>query len=212
MRLGVVACDMIRNEVARMIEGDPDITEVVYLEAALHIYPERMRDTIIEQVNSLAGKVDAVFLGYGFCQSLKDIEELCEVPVVLPQYDDCIMFLLGPERYREEIAEEVGTWFMSPGWAEVSAQMIIKELKLERAARYGRDPMEMAKRLFTHYKRGVFFSAGMPVEELPPYREKAQQFCTDFGLAYEERDLPESPILREELERAKQLARSSCEQ
>jgi hypothetical protein len=95
---------------------------------------------------------------------------------------------------------------MSPGWAEVGAHMVIKELKLDRALKYGRDPMDMAKRLFTHYKRGLFFNTGMPEEELGPYRDKAQQFCIDFSLAFEETAVPESPILREQLDRAKQLA------
>jgi len=206
MRIAVIACDMIKNEIAALIDGDPDITEVVYLEAALHIYPEKMRDAIVEQINALEGTVDAVFLGYGYCQSLKDIEQLVNVPTVLPPYDDCIIFMLTPERYAQEIEHEVGTWFMSPGWAEVGAHMVIKELKLDRALKYGRDPMEMAKRLFTHYKRGLFFNTGLPDAELGPYREKAQQFCSDFSLEFQETAVAESPILREELERCKRLA------
>jgi len=206
MRIAVIACDMIKNEIASLIADDPDVTEVVYLEAALHIYPEKMRDAIVDQINGLEGQVDAVFLGYGYCQSLKDIEQLVNVPTVLPPYDDCIMFLLTPERYATEIDHQVGTWFMSPGWAEVSAQMVVKELKLERAIKYGRDPMEMAKRLFTHYKRGVFFNTGVPQGELEPYREKARQFCKDFGLDFEEIEVPQSPILREQWERCKCLA------
>ncbi len=206
MRIAVIACDMIKHEIARLIEGDPDITEVVYLEAALHIYPEKMRDALVEQIDALEGKVDAVFLGYGYCQSLKDIDKLVKVPTVLPPYDDCIMFMLTPERYSKEIEHEVGTWFMSPGWAEVGAHMVIKELKLDRAAKYGRDPMEMAKRLFTHYKRGLFFNTGMPADELEPYREKAKRFCSDFSLEFEETEVVDSPILREELDRCKRLA------
>jgi hypothetical protein len=206
VRIAVIACDMIKNEIAALIENDPDITEVIYLEAALHITPERMRDALVEQINELEGEVDAVFLGYGKCQSLEGIEQLVSVPTVLPPYDDCIVFMLTQERYRAEIEHEVGTWFMSPGWAEVSAHMVIKELKLDRAARYGRDPMEMAKRLFTHYKRGLFFNTGLSEEDLAPYREKARQFCDDFGLVFEETEVPASPILREQLERAKRLA------
>jgi hypothetical protein len=210
MRIGVIACDMIKHEIARIVENDPDITEVVYLEAALHVYPEKMRDAIVEQINALEGKVDAVFLGYGYCQSLKDIEQLVKVPTVLPPYDDCIMFMLTPERYAAEIDKEVGTWFMSPGWAEVGAEMVIKELHLDRATKYGRDPMDMAKRLFTHYKRGLFFNTGMPADELGPYRDQAQKFCADFSLEFEETDVADSPILREELERCKRLAASSA--
>lgn len=207
MRIAVIACDMIKNEIAALVHGDPDITEVVYLEAALHIHPERMRDAIVEQIDALENQVDAVFLGYGYCQSLKGIEELVKVPTILPPYDDCILFMLGPERYREEMDREVGTWFMSPGWAEVSAQMVIKELKLDRATRYGRDPMEMAKRLFTHYRRGLFFNTGLAEEQLEPYRAKAQQFCDDFGLQFEEGAPASSSVLSEQLERAKLLAR-----
>lgn len=206
MRIAVIACDMIKQEIARLVDGDPDITEVVYLEAALHIKPERMRDAIIEQIESLKGQVDAVFLGYGYCQSLKGIEEAVSIPTVLPPYDDCIMFLLTPERYRAEITRQVGTWFMSPGWAEVSAQMVIKELKLDRATRYGKDPMEMAKRLFTHYKRGLFFNTGLPPGELEHYRVQAKKFCEDFGLDFDEIEVEPSPLLHDELERAKRLA------
>lgn len=206
MRIGVIACATIKREIARVVENDPDVTGVVYLEAALHAHPGKMRDVIIEQVNALEGKVDAVFLGYGFCQSLRGIEQVVRVPTVLPPYDDCIMLMLTPERYAAEIEREVGTWFMSPGWAEVGAEMIIKELDLDRATTYGRDPMDMAKRLFTHYKRGLFFNTGLPAEELGPYREKAQKFCADFSLEFEETDVADSPILREQLERCKRLA------
>jgi hypothetical protein len=72
---------------------------------------------------------------------------------------------------------------MTPGWAEIGAQLIIKELKLERATRYGWDPMEMARRLFTHYRRGIFIDTG--VEGREAYMEKAQAFCEDFNLAME---------------------------
>jgi hypothetical protein len=210
MRIAVIACDMIKREIDALIGSDPDITEVVYLEAALHIYPDRMREAIIEQIDALEGTVDAVFLGYGYCQSLKGIETAVNVPTVLPPYDDCVIMMLGPERYRAEIEREVGTWFMSPGWAEVSAQMVIKELKLERAARYGRDPMEMAKRLFTHYRRGLFFNTGTPAEEVESCRAQARTFCADFGIEYEEAGEASLDLIAAELERCKQLAREAA--
>ena len=204
MRIGVIACDMIRRELDRLIAEDPDITEVVYLEAALHVYPEKMKAAILEQVEMLGEQVDAIFLGYGYCQSLKGIEALTSVPVVLPQYDDCISILLTPERYAAELKAEVGTWFMTPGWAEVGAEMVIKELKLDRAIRYGKDPMALAKRLFTHYRRGLFVDTGVgDPEEFASY---ARQFCDDFDLHYEESTAADSGILAEELARCKRLA------
>lgn len=202
MKIGVIACDMIKRELAPLIADDPDITEVVWLEAALHVYPEKMKTAIIEQIEAIAPSVDVVFLGYGFCQSLKGVEDLVDSPVVMPQLDDCISIMITPERYEAEKKVEIGTWFMTPGWAEVGAQMVIKELHLDRAARYGKDPMEMAKRLFTHYRRGLYLDDGVGDEET---RALAKEFCKDFSLRYEE-TTAESSILAEHLAKAKRLA------
>ncbi|SPF43041.1 conserved hypothetical protein [Syntrophobacter sp. SbD1] len=180
MRLGVIACTVLKPELDRVLNSVPEVAEVIYLDAALHIYPQKMLERLREEIRTLGVKVDAVFLGYGYCQSLRGLDEEFDFPVILPQVDDCISLLLTPERYAEEIRREVGTWFMSPGWAEVGAQMVIKELKLERAARYGRDPMEMARRLFTHYRRGLFIDTG--VEPREAFLAKARAFCEDFNL------------------------------
>lgn len=200
MKIGVVACNMIKRELDILLANDPDITEVIYLEAALHIYPEKMKQAIIDQINAVKDQVDVIFLGYGFCQSLKGIENEVDIPVVMPQLDDCISILFTPGRYAEETRKEVGTWFMTPGWAEIGAQMVIKELHLDRAAKYGRDPMEMAKRLFTHYKRGLFIDTGVGGNEY--FLGKAQSFCDDFNLKLET-TTASSTILKEHLEKCK---------
>jgi len=116
--------------------------------------------------------------------------------------------LITPERYAAEVKKEVGTWFMTPGWAEIGAQLVIKELKLERARKYGRDPMEMARRLFTHYRRGLYIDTG--VGENEQYVAMAEQFCRDFNLTLE-RTSASSDILREELARCVSLAQEMKE-
>lgn len=183
MRLGIIACTALRPELDRLLESVPELSEAIYLDAALHIHPEKMLERLREEISLLGPKVDAVFLGYGYCQSLKGLNEEFDFPVILPQVDDCIALLLTPERYAEEVRREVGTWFMPPGWSEIGAQMVIKELKLERAAKYGKDPMEMARRLFTHYRRGLFIDTGVGDREA--FLEKARSFCEDFNLALE---------------------------
>jgi hypothetical protein len=100
----------------------------------------RLRKALVEQINEMAERVDAIFLGYGFFQSLQGIDDECSVPVILPQVDDCISLLLSPE---------------------VGFEMVIKELHLDRVIKYGKDPMEMASRLFTHYRCGLFIDTGV---------------------------------------------------
>jgi hypothetical protein len=200
MRIGVIACDMIKRELERVLADYPEVCEVIWLESALHVYPERMKATIIERINQVKEKVDVIFLGYGFCQSLKGIEDEVDFPVILPQYDDCLAILMTPERYAEEKKKEVGTWFMTPGWAEIGAELVIKELHLERAKKYGKDPMALAKRLFTHYRRGLYLDTGVGGND--HFLEKAAQFCKDFDLVLE-KSAAESGILDEEMARCR---------
>lgn len=187
MRMGIIACSMLRQELEQVLVKVDWQPEIVYLDAALHIKPQNLRAILIEEIKRMAAgpqPVDAVFLGYGFCQSLEGIDRECPIPVILPQVDDCIVLLLGPERYAAEVKKEAGTWFMTPAWAEVSAEMVIKELHLDRATRYGKDPMEMAKHLFTHYRRGLYIDTGVDGQE--DKQIAANKFCEDFNLVLEQ--------------------------
>jgi hypothetical protein len=184
MRIGIIACNIMRRELDQILATRPEVEEVLYLDAALHVTPAKMKETLKEEILKLKERVDVVFLGYGYCQSLKGLDQEFDFPVILPQVDDCIALLLTPERYAEEIAKEVGTWFMTPGWAEVGAEMVIRELHLDRARRYGKDPLEMARRLFTHYRRGLFIDTGVGDKE--ESLAAAASFCRDFNLSLEE--------------------------
>ena len=200
MSIGIVACSILRRELEKIIKDDPDVTKVIYLDAAIHVDPQKMKEAIKEQIASLQGEVDTVFLGYGFCQSLKGIEDEVDIPVILPQVDDCIALLLSPERYDEEKKQELGTWFMTPGWAEAGVDMVIKELRLERAIKLGKDPLTMARRLFTHYKRGLYIETGVGDET---DEAGAADFCDKLNLTLEKTGA-EPYLLKEWFDRCKE--------
>lgn len=183
VRLGVIACSALRAELEQLLAAVPQACQVVYLESALHNHPQSMRQRLKTEIEALAPLVDVVFLGYGFCRSLRGLEQEFDIPVILPQIDDCISLLLTPERYAEEIGREAGTWFIPPGYAKVSGKMVIEALKLDRATRYGKDPMSLARRLFTHYRRGLFIDTG--VGDRQALLAEARQFCADFNLTLE---------------------------
>ena len=202
MRIGVIACDMMKLELDKLLSKIPGITEINYLEAALHCKPKKMKETILENMVSIKERVDVIFLGYGYCQSLKGIEEEIDIPVVMPQMDDCIQIFMTPQKYGAAIRKEVGTWFMSPGWAEVGVEMIIKENNLDRVVKYGKDPLEMAKRLFTHYRRVLYIDTGVGNDEY--YIGKANEFCDIFTLTLE-KTTGSSAVLEEYLEIAQKI-------
>ncbi len=183
VKIGVIACNIMKLELDRILQSKQGICEVIYLEVALHCYPKRMKEAIREQIDSIKDRVDVIFLGYGYCQSLKGIEAEFDIPIVMPQMDDCIQILMTPEKYTSEIRKEVGTWFMTPGWADAGPELVIKNLKADRVIKYGKDPLEMAKRLFVHYRRGLFIDTGVNGNQ--QFLERAGEFCRIFNLTLE---------------------------
>jgi hypothetical protein len=206
MRIGVVACDIMKRELDREIERFPEVTRVIYLESALHVRPEAMKQAVMKQIEEIKADVDVVFLGYGFCQSLKGIDKEFDIPVVFPQVDDCISILLTPERRAEEIQKEAGTWFMTPGWAEAGEEMVFKELQIDRLKQLGIDPLEIAKELFTAYRRGLFIDTGVGDNDY--FAGKAKKFCSYFDLSLEQ-TFAASAILRDTLERCRGMKAES---
>jgi hypothetical protein len=113
--LGVVACDVVKNELLRVCEKR-DI-KVVCLEYALHERPKEMPLPINEAVKAmLAEGIEKVALGYGLCSN-GTVGVSSEKGLVVPRCHDCIAMLLGsPERYMRMFKEYPGTYFLTDGW------------------------------------------------------------------------------------------------
>lgn len=161
MRVGIVACDILKHEIEALTAGDEDIVHREYLEFALHFYPEEMREKVMEAVNRLEGKVDAVLIGYATCQSLGSLDKMVRVPSVMLEGDDCISVLMGPRPYAEAKAECTGTWFSSPGWAQQGMDAVIKELHLDSMVEEGYSPEFFLDIIFDAYKRCLFIDTGV---------------------------------------------------
>ena len=207
MRIGVVACDIMKLELDKLLSKIPGITEVVYLEAALHCHPKKMKETVLENVRAIKDRVDVIFLGYGYCQSLKGIEDEIDIPMVMPQMEDCIRIFMTPQKYDDAVRKEIGTWFMSPGWAEIGVDMVIKGNHLDRVVKYGKDPMEMARRLMSGHKRGLYIDTGTGNDDY--YIGKANEVCDAFTLTLE-KTTGTSAILEECLEKTQKIAEQAA--
>lgn len=194
----------MKRELDRALQGVPEVSKVVYLQSALHNYQAKMKEIIREQIESIQKDVDVTFLGYGFCRSLKGIEEEFDIPIIFPQMDDWISIFFTPERRCEEIEKAAGTWFRTPGWAEAGEDMVFKELHIERLKGLGIDPLEIAKELFAAYRRGFYIDTGVGDDE--HFISRAQRFCGFFDLAREE-TVSSSTVLEETLRRCRSVMR-----
>lgn len=206
LRVGIVACEILKREIEIMTKDDPDIVHREYLEFALHIDSNVLKTKVQEKVNALKGQVDAVFLGYAICQSLRDVTKLLEVPTAMLEADDCIGAFITPMEYEREKRRCTGTWFSSPGWAELGIQGAVKELHLDSMVDQGYDPMYFMKMLFDGYARCLYVYTG--VEDEAQYVAKSEDFAKQLNLRHECRPC-DMRVLQKALEQTKALARKA---
>lgn len=202
MRLGVVACEIFKKELELILRGYPEVVHREYLEFGLHISTQELKRTVVERVNALEGKVDSVFLGYGYCQSLQGITKELRVPTAMLETDDCIGVLLTPSEYEREKKVCTGTWFNSPFWAEMGIARQIKELGIDRMKNPRHEPMWFIRKFFEGYSRCLYIDTG--VGERERYERLSMDFARELGLRHESREGTLS-ILIEGLEAAKRL-------
>ncbi len=209
MRIGVVACESFRKEMDLLTEGDPDIVHKEYLEFGLHSYPQDLKRAVVEHVNALQGKVDAVFLGFGTCNSLKDVIKELAVPTITIEADDCVGALLTNEEYAREKRICAGTLFAIPFISEMGTEYFEKELysKMPDYQELGVDAQWFLDMLFGGYSRVLLVDTGVGDRE--DLRSRSRDMADRLKLRYEERR-GTLQGLRDCLQRTKDLAGSSA--
>jgi hypothetical protein len=185
MPIAVICCKVLEYEVRCLLKGFPDVAHLEVMEWGLHTQPDRLRDAVAERVRAVAARVDAVLLGYGRCQAMDRLPTDLGVPVFYPPAEDCIGVLLGQERYAAELRKEAGTWFMTPGWAEMGMEFIFHELQVTRFAEKGIDPMTVARRMLHNYTRALFIDTGIGSGRRRRLLQKARGVADAFELRLE---------------------------
>jgi hypothetical protein len=208
MRIGIVACETFERSLEHLTRDDADIVHKEYLEFGLHEYPEELKKKVVEKVNSLEGKVDAVLLGYGICNSLKGITNKMKVPTVQLVGDDCIGVLITPEGYDRERKKCAGTVYHTPYFAKMNREWTEKKLRsdMPNFEELGIDVDWFLARLFDGYSRVLFIDDGLGEKE--KFLELSRTFAAELKLKHECTEGTLS-LLEEGLARTKELALST---
>jgi len=103
---------------------------------------------------------DAVFLGYGYCQTLKGLPGKVNVPLVMLEYEDCIAAMLPGDEYHREKRSGGITWFYPAGWAKNGPDGLIKLFKLDSMKDQGYEPLFFMKMMFDGFTRVLFIDTG----------------------------------------------------
>jgi hypothetical protein len=185
-RLGVVACDVVKGELERVIGGRGDV-ELKFMDYALHATPKEMPGKLNDAVEEMRGRgCSRVALAYGLCSNgTAGVKAGC--PLVMPRCHDCISMLLGsPARYMEVFTKLPGTYFLSDGWLRNGADPIAT-VETRYAPKMGEKrawkgmAMEIA-----NYKYCCLINNG--VGDVKLLRERAMANCKAFNKEYIELD------------------------
>ncbi len=182
-RIGVIACDALKDEVESLLQGQEGIVHKEYVEFGRHLHPDDLRPDLIEKVNALEGKVDAVFLAYAHCQSLKGIPNEVRVPTVMLECEDCIAAFLGPEEYSRQKHTGQITWFYPSGWARYGVDGIIRLFRLDSARDQGYEPDYFLGQIFNGFKRCLFIDTG--AGDIAQCESNSCAFAARLGLTHQ---------------------------
>lgn len=179
MKRAVVACKTLEAELRPLLPPDVEFRS---LEQGLHRTPERLRESLQQEIDSV--DADEILLGYGLCGNGVVGLGSPRARLVIPRVDDCISILLGSaERYQEEFHREPGTYWLSFGWIE-HANDPYKEYR-RCVEKYGEETARwVAGEMMKGYRRLSLIDTGAcPIDQL---RDYARRFAAFFGLQYTE--------------------------
>ena len=183
MKLGIVACDILKHEIESLVSDDPDFVQKEYLEYSIHVFPEVMKEKILEAVDKVKDNVDGILLGFAVCQSLENFTDELDIPAVMLDGADCIEVVLGPEEYEKEKKICPGTWFSTPGWAENGKNGLIKEMHLDAMMDEGFPPEMFLDIIFDAYSRCLYIDTGIGNNDY--YVNLSEKFTQELNFTHE---------------------------
>ncbi len=184
MSVGIICCKVLEKEIREVARHAPEVTHIDVMEWGLHINPDVLLETLSRQIRMIENRVDAVMLGYGRCQALDRLPDDFSVPVFYPEGEDCIGVLLGQDRYERELLQTAGTWFLTPGWTELGMEFIFEELQVQRVAKKGHDPLELAHRILKDFSQALLID--MQLKGSDAIKREALAIATEFDWKLDE--------------------------
>jgi len=181
-KIKILACATVIEEMMPLI---PSGMEYQTLDFGLHTNPETLKDTLQAAIDSIAGNIDTIILGYGLCsQAVVGLKsEKCRL--VIPKVDDCIAIFLGSDaEYRKQHQIVPGTYYLTKGWIE-SASSPFDEYE-GMVNKYGEvRARRLMGKILKNYKRLAFINTGKSAD-LAKYHDHSKMIADKFELQYEE--------------------------
>jgi len=168
MRFKLLACEILRREIASLTADLPHRVDVEFLPQELHVIGRvRMKNRLSEYLAAVNEDLyDAILLGFALCSGGIAGLSAGKIPLIVPRAHDCITLFLGSrERYQDYFFANGGTYFMTTGWFEQ-----------DNALNYGTEMMPF-------YSKLAFIATGS--EQDGTYEQRARRIAEERHWAFE---------------------------
>ena len=179
MRTLIMACRTVENELRLAMAQDGVNYPVIFQDAGLHLWPDRLRAAIQRDLDRIEN-VDVVLMGYGFCgKSLVGIKS-DRFKIVVPRMHDCISLLLGSALAREQCGNDV--YFVTKGWLDHEVSIVHEYNR--SVARYGEQKAtRLMKKMMSHHTRLTAIDTG--AYNVEPVKLQVQTLVENMGWKFE---------------------------
>ncbi|HEX9012300.1 MAG TPA: DUF1638 domain-containing protein [Anaerolineaceae bacterium] len=187
----VIACATVIEEMQPLL---PSGLQTQTLDFGLHVYPDRLRDSLQAAVDAVSGQYETILLGYGLCSNAVVGLRATGCRLVIPRVDDCIAIFLGSRAsYNLQCRAEPGTYYLTKGWIE-AGDTPFSEYE-DHVQRFGEETADyIFEQMMGHYTRLALINTGQ--YELEKYRAYTRGTAGRFGLRYEEIDGSDALVRR----------------
>jgi len=163
----IIACAVFwpAIEHLRLEERFPNV-HVTYLSSDMHLYPQRLRDSLQIEVDFAKKRNERIICLYGTC--FPNIDDFCEEQgVIKVKWHYCYEMLLGEDRFRQLIDEMAGTYFLEKDLIVNFRECCLVPLEL--------DDEEVKRACFQHYQRLLYVRQPSDTD-LEPMAEEIAEF------------------------------------
>lgn len=149
-----ICCLMMEKEARAALASTGSAAEVVWMEKALHVRPEVLRDELQKTLDRVEREFapDRILLGYGFCGNALAGLQAGNYELVIPRIDDCITLFIGSRERKAELEGGVGTMFQTSDWTDTDESVLSQKEHLYED--FDEDEAEeLFRMMFGHYHR-----------------------------------------------------------
>ena len=169
----IIACNVFKPviEYLQLEKRYPEL-RLTYLPSKLHLRPQELKNRLLREFAGAKKRNERTICLYGEC--FADIDDVCQRHEVIkvPGFY-CYEMLLGSERFKQLIAEVVGTYFLEEDLIINFEEYCLRPLEL--------DDEEMRKYCFERYQRLLYVRQSSD----PHLEPRAEELAKFLGLSLE---------------------------